>query len=66
LTGACVRALGLSIAGIMGNDQGLVQAVIQSGQNQGEAFWELPLPDEYKDLLKTPYADIDNIGVPVA
>jgi leucyl aminopeptidase len=66
LTGACVRALGLSIAGIMGNDERLVQAVIQSGQNQGEAFWELPLPDEYKDLLKTPYADIDNIGVPVA
>src|SRR5262245_4628309 len=66
LTGACVRALGLSIAGVMGNDRHLIQAVIQSGQNQGEAFWELPLPDEYKELLKTPYADINNIGGPVA
>jgi leucyl aminopeptidase len=66
LTGACVRALGLSIAGIMGNDPKLVQAVIQSGQNQGEAYWELPLPEEYKELLKTPYADLNNIGGPVA
>jgi leucyl aminopeptidase len=66
LTGACVRALGLSIAGIMGNNEKLTQAVIQSGQNQGEAYWELPLPEEYKELLKTPYADINNIGGPVA
>jgi leucyl aminopeptidase len=66
LTGACVRALGLSIAGIMGNDQHLLHAVIQSGQNQGEAFWELPLPDEYREMLKTPYADINNIGGAVA
>jgi leucyl aminopeptidase len=66
LTGACVRALGVSIAGVMGNDQRLIRAVIDSGQNQGEAFWELPLPDEYKELLKTPYADINNIGGPVA
>jgi len=66
LTGACVRALGLSIAGIMGNDPRLIHAVIQSGQNHGEAYWELPLPDEYKELLKTPYADINNIGGPVA
>jgi leucyl aminopeptidase len=51
---------------VMGNDHNLTRAVMQSGQNQGEAFWELPLPDEYKELLKTPYADINNIGGPVA
>jgi len=66
LTGACVRALGLSVAGIMGNAPKLTQAVIQSGQNQGESFWELPLPEEYRELLKTPYADLNNIGGPVA
>ena len=66
LTGACVRALGLSVAGIMGNAPKLIQAVIRSGQNQGELFWELPLPAEYKDLLKTPYADLNNTGGPVA
>jgi leucyl aminopeptidase len=66
LTGACVRALGLSVAGVMGNDRHLIEAVIRSGQNQGESFWELPLPEEYKELLKTPYADLNNIGGPVA
>jgi len=62
LTGACVRALGPSIAGVMGNSPDLIQAVIQSGQNHGESFWELPLPDEYKEMLRTPNADINNIG----
>jgi leucyl aminopeptidase len=66
LTGACVRALGLSVAGIMGNAPKLIQAIIRSGQNQGESFWELPLPEEYKELLKTPYADLNNIGGPIA
>jgi leucyl aminopeptidase len=62
LTGSCVRALGTSVAGIMGNDPKLVAAVIQSGKNQGEMFWELPLVEEYKELLKSPYADVNNIG----
>jgi len=66
LTGAVVRALGLSVAGIMGNNPHLIRSVIQSGQNHGEEFWELPLPEEYKELLKTPCADINNIGGPVA
>jgi len=66
LTGAVVRALGTSIAGIMGNNPQLIQAVIQSGQNHGEGFWELPLPEEYKELLKTPCADLNNVGGPVA
>jgi leucyl aminopeptidase len=66
LTGACVRALGNSIAGVMGNHPSLIQAVILSGQNQGEAFWELPLPEEYKEMLKIPCADINNVGGPIA
>jgi leucyl aminopeptidase len=66
LTGAVVRALGVSIAGVMGNNPRLIQSVIRSGENHGEAFWELPLPEEYKELLKTPCADLNNIGGPVA
>lgn len=64
LTGAVVRALGQGYAGIMGNDAGLVQAIIRSGINHGENYWQLPLPEEYKELLKTPYADINNVGGP--
>jgi len=64
LTGAVVRALGAGYAGIMGNNQDLINAVIQAGRNHGENLWQLPLPDEYKDMLKTPYADINNVGGP--
>jgi len=64
LTGAVVRALGQGYAGIMGNDPTLIQAVIRSGANHGENYWQLPLPEEYKELLKTPYADINNVGGP--
>ena len=62
LTGAVVRALGPSVAGIMGNDRELLQRVIRSGEHHGEAFWELPLVEEYREALKTPYADINNIA----
>ena len=66
LTGSVVRALGQGVAGIMGNSQVLVDAVIKSGANHGENFWPLPLPEEYKEMLRTPYADINNIGGPNA
>ena len=62
LTGSVVRALGEAVAGIMGTDRDLVQAVIRSGENHGEVFWELPLVEEYKQSLKTPYADLNNVG----
>ena len=62
LTGACLRALGPSVAGVMGTDRDLIRRVIRSGENHGEAFWELPLVEEYRDALKTPFADINNIA----
>ena len=61
LTGAVVRALGPSVAGAMG-DKDLVRRITRSGENHGEAFWELPLVEEYKESLKTPYADLNNIS----
>jgi leucyl aminopeptidase len=62
LTGAIVRALGPSVAGIMGTDRDLVRRLIHSGENHGEMLWELPLVEEYRDALKTPYADLNNIA----
>src|SRR5688572_25764041 len=62
LTGACVRALGTSVAGVLGTDRDLIARIIRSGENHGEAFWELPLVEEYKDSLKTPFADINNLA----
>jgi len=62
LTGAVVRALGPSVAGILGSNRELVRRVIAAGESHGEAFWELPLIEEYRDSLKTPFADINNIA----
>jgi leucyl aminopeptidase len=62
LTGAVVRALGPSVAGIMGTDPELIRRIVRSGENHGEAFWELPLVEEYKESLRTPYADVNNIA----
>lgn len=62
LTGAVVRALGPSVAGVLGSDRELVRRVIRSGENHGEAFWELPLVEEYKEALKAPCADLNNIA----
>ncbi len=62
LTGAVVRALGPSVAGVMGTDRDLVRRIVRSGENQGEAFWELPLVEEYRESLKSPFADLNNVA----
>lgn len=62
LTGAAGRALGTSFTAVMGNNRTLVNAVTRAGGNHGEAYWKLPLPAEYKELLKSSVADLNNMG----
>jgi leucyl aminopeptidase len=62
LTGACVIALGNIATGVLGNDQGVVDEVIAAGKRGGEPGWQLPLWNEYRDLIKSDVADIKNIG----
>ena len=62
LTGACVVALGMNIAGIMGTNRSLVRALRSAGDAADEPMWELPLPDDYRELLKSKIADVKNIG----
>lgn len=62
LTGACVVALGPNIAGLMGRNRGLLRALKAAGDRAGEPLWELPLEDEYKELIKSKIADVKNIG----
>jgi leucyl aminopeptidase len=62
LTGACVIALGHSASGVMGNDDALVQEVLEAGKRGGEPGWPLPLWDDYKELIKSDVADIKNSG----
>ena len=62
LTGAIVVALGHSAAGVMGTDEKLVEEVRQAGERAGERVWELPLWDDYRDLMKSDIADVKNSG----
>ncbi len=62
LTGACVVALGVKIAGVFSNDDDLAAAIIASGEKTYERCWQLPLPDDYKELLKSDFADMNNIS----
>jgi len=62
LTGACVVALGQIASGIMGNNQELIDKLINSAEKGGERFWQLPLYDEHKDDIKSDIADIKNAG----
>lgn len=62
LTGACMVALGTQAAGIMGNNQNLINNLIKTGEEQGERFWQLPMYEEYKEGLKSDVADMRNTG----
>ena len=66
LTGACIVALGHHTAGVMGNDPALVGALREAGDKAQDPCWELPMGDEYKDQLKSNFADMANIGTPGA
>ncbi len=62
LTGACIIALGTNIAGIIGNDDKLINKLVSLSSNTGEKIWQLPLSEEFSDLIKSNVATIKNIG----
>ena len=64
LTGACMVALGLGYAGVLGNDQALVDRVVFSSTAVDEKTWQLPLERGYRKLLDSDVADIKNVGGP--
>jgi leucyl aminopeptidase len=63
LTGACMRALGTDIAGVMGTDQGLVDLIRASGDATGEPVWQLPMGANYRAELDSDVADMKNLGL---
>ena len=62
LTGACVVALGHQASGAMGNDDALLDEVRAAGERSGERCWPLPMYDEYREQIRSDYADIKNSG----
>jgi len=63
LTGACIVALGTNVAAIVSNNSKLTSKIKKSSSNTSEEVWELPINDDYMDMVKSKVADIRNIGV---
>ena len=62
LTGACVVALGLDVAGLMTNDQASCDQIKAAAEASGERVWQLPMFSEYGQQIKGTIGDIKNVG----
>ncbi|ORF04381.1 leucyl aminopeptidase [Snodgrassella alvi] len=62
LTGACIIALGHVAQGVLGNNQQLIDHLLQAADSINDKTWQLPLFEEYKEQLKSNFADLQNIG----
>jgi leucyl aminopeptidase len=62
LTGAIAVALGHLYAGAFSNDEAWQQRVLDAAKAAGERIWPFPMDAEYRELLKSAFADIANIG----
>jgi leucyl aminopeptidase len=62
LTGACVVALASEAAGLFSNSDELAQKLIECGERVGERLWRLPEWDDYKELIRSEWADMKNSG----
>lgn len=62
LTGACMVGLGSYTAGVMGNDQKLIEKIRKASDSVGEKTWQLPMDDELRAEIKSSVADVKNAG----
>lgn len=62
LTGACVISLGHVASGLLANNDGLAEELLDAGQTAGDRAWQLPLWDDYQEQLHSNFADMANIG----
>jgi leucyl aminopeptidase len=62
LTGAIGIALGHYNIGAFTNNEEFLARVLAASRAAGEKTWQLPLDEEYKEYLKSAFADLPNIG----
>ena len=62
LTGACIVALGLKVAGLFSNNDAFCKEVIAACRKTGERVWRLPIYEDFKEQLKSSVADLKNVG----
>ena len=60
LTGGVVTALGKTMAGVMANNDALVEELNRAADAAGEKIWRLPLGPEQREQIKSDMADIVN------
>ena len=62
LTGACVVALGNDIAGLWSPDDTFADQLMAAAESSGEKLWKMPFEESYFESMKSPIADMKNIG----
>ncbi|MEO6323874.1 MAG: leucyl aminopeptidase [Thermoanaerobaculia bacterium] len=62
LTGAAVVALGLEAAIVYSDHDDLVEDLISAGERTDERLWRLPMWDDYKENIRSDWADFKNTG----
>ncbi|MEB3273680.1 MAG: leucyl aminopeptidase [Prochlorothrix sp.] len=62
LTGACVVALGGSIAGLWSPDDDLAAGLLTAAEQSGEKLWRMPMESPYFESMKSVVADMKNTG----
>jgi leucyl aminopeptidase len=62
LTGAVVVALSNINVGVFGSDQAFTDQLLASSRVAGEKMWPLPIDDDYREMIKSGIADIQNVG----
>ena len=63
LTGACIIALGTNVAGMVSDDKRLADKIRESSERTTEELWELPLNQDYMNMIKSDVADMRNMGI---
>ena len=62
LTGAARVALGPELPALFSNDDALATDLLAAGAAERDPLWRLPLWAPYRELLKSPIADINNVS----
>lgn len=62
LTGAIIVALGSAASGLIATDQDLADRLLAAGESSGDRAWQLPLWDEYREMIKGDVGDIKNLA----
>ena len=63
LTGACIVALGTNVAGLVTNNDSFANKIKKSSERTTEEVWQLPLNEDYMNMIKSDVADMKNMGI---